>query len=105
GADEATDLTQGFFARFLEDGLDEVRPERGRFRSYLLGALQHYLANEREAARAAKRGGGRIPLSLEVEGAEGRYRLEPVHERTAEKIFERRWALTLLERVLSRLRK
>ncbi len=104
-ADEAQDLTQAFFSRFLKKNyLELVKPERGKFRSYLLGALQHFLKNERDQARAAKRGGGRPPVSLDLENAEDRYRLEPSHDLTAEKIFERRWALALLDRVLGRLR-
>jgi RNA polymerase sigma factor (sigma-70 family) len=104
-ADEAQDLTQEFFARLMEKGyLRQADPDRGRFRSFLLAALKHFLANERDRAGAQKRGGGRPPLPLEIEGAEGRYSLEPADPETPEKIFERRWALTLLDKVLSRLR-
>lgn len=103
--EEAQDLTQEFFARLLEkDGMRGVRPERGKFRAYLLGALKHFLSNERDRARARKRGGGASPLSLELDNAEGRYGLEPVDRRTPEKLFEREWALALLEAVLTRLR-
>jgi RNA polymerase sigma factor (sigma-70 family) len=105
GADEAQDLTQEFFARLMEKGyLRQADPQRGRFRSFLLAALKHFLANERDRAGAQKRGGGRPPLPLEIENAEGRYSLEPADPETPEKIFERRWALTLLDKVLSRLR-
>jgi RNA polymerase sigma-70 factor (ECF subfamily) len=104
GADEAEDLTQGFFARLLEkDGLAAATPARGRFRSFLLAACQNFLANEREWANALKRGGGRV-VSLDLSDADGRYRREPHHEETPERLFERRWALTLMARVLARLR-
>ena len=103
-ADAARDLTQGFFARLLEkEGPLDVRPELGRFRSYLLGALKHYLVNEWDRARAAKRGGGLTVASLDFEAGESRYRLEPTHDLTPERVYERRWALTLLEGVLCRL--
>jgi len=104
-ADEAQDLTQEFFARLLEKHyLGDVKPERGRFRSFLLASLKHFLLNERDRVLARKRGGGQVPIPLEFETAEGRYRLEPRDPSTPETIFERRWALTLLDRVLSRLR-
>lgn len=104
-ADEAQDLTQEFFARLLEkDFLQDVDRERGKFRSFLLAACQHFLCNERDRARAGKRGGGRPVLPLDFPDAEGRYGREPAHQLTPEKLFERRWALTLLERVLARLR-
>ncbi len=102
--DEAEDLTQEFFARLLEkDYLEGVGPEKGRFRSFLLVCLTRFLSNERDRARAAKRGGGRRPLSIDFDGAEGRYRLEPAHQLTPQRIFDQRWALTLLEQVLDRL--
>lgn len=104
-ADEAQDLTQEFFARLLDtDFLAGVDPTRGRFRAYLLAACKHFLANERDRSRAQKRGGGREHLSLDFPSAEQRYLLEPAHELTAEKLFDRRWALTLLDQVLGRLR-
>jgi len=102
---DAQDLTQEFFARLLEKnylvGADE---SRGRFRSFLLAALKHFLANEWDKARAQKRGGGQIPVSIDLAAAETACRFEPADTATAEKIFERRWALTLLEQVLRRLR-
>jgi len=102
--DEAQDLTQAFFAAILEKGrLRAADPERGRFRSFLLASLNHFLANEWDRARAQKRGGGKV-LSLDMEDAEGRYRLEPADDLTAEKLFERRWAMTLLDLVLAQLR-
>jgi len=103
--DDAHDLTQSFFARFLEkDFLGDVERDRGRFRAFLLASLKHFLANERDRLRALKRGGGRTKLSLDLERAEDRYGLEPSHQQTPEAIFERRWALTILERALARLR-
>lgn len=103
-APDAFDLTQGFFARILEhNDLAAVDPARGRFRSWLLGALKHFLANEWRASTALKRGGGATILSLDALAAEGRYAHEPVDPLTPERLYERRWALTVLERVLSRL--
>ena len=102
---DAQDLTQAFFARFLEKNfLGDVHRERGKFRSFLLASLKHFLANEWNRARAQKRGGGQTIIPLDQETTEGRYHLEPRHDLTAEKIYERRWALTLLDRVLGRLR-
>ena len=103
-ADDAQDLTQTFFARLLEkNDLAAARRERGKFRSFLLTSLKHFLANEWDRERAQKRGGGRPSLSIDFGTAEDRYRREPSHELTAEKVFERRWALVLLENVLARL--
>ena len=102
--EDAQDLTQGYFARLLEKGyLDDVRPDAGRFRSFLFASVSHFLSNERDHARAAKRGGGRAPLRLDTDSAEERYRIEPVDERTPEKVYERQWALALLDRALVRL--
>jgi RNA polymerase sigma-70 factor (ECF subfamily) len=104
-ADLAMDLTQGFFARLLEKrDLAGVDRGRGRFRAWLVAAVKHYLSNERDRARAEKRGGGRPAISIDAADAESRYRLEPSHELTPERIFERRWALTVLGQVLSSLR-
>jgi RNA polymerase sigma-70 factor (ECF subfamily) len=103
--EDAADLTQGFFTRFLErNDVAAARQERGRFRSYLLACMKHYLANEWDRARAQKRGGGKSPVSIDAMVAEERYGLEPGHDLTAEKLFDRRWALTLLDRVLADLR-
>jgi DNA-directed RNA polymerase specialized sigma24 family protein len=105
GADEAHDLTQEFFARLLEkDFLAGVDRGKGKFRSFLLAACNHFLANERDRARAKKRGGGRAILSLDAADAEGRYSAEPADAVTPEKLFERRWALALLQQVMARLR-
>ncbi len=102
---DAQDLTQEFFARFLaRKPLAGVAPEKGKFRSFLLVALRHFLSDQRDRGSAAKRGGGKEVLSLDAEEAEGRYRLEPVERLDAEKIYERRWAMTLLGQAWTRLR-
>jgi RNA polymerase sigma factor (sigma-70 family) len=103
--EDAQDLTQEFFARLLEyKWVERADRQRGRFRSFLLGMLNHFLADAWDRARAQKRGGGIKPVSLEVTNAETRYQLEPPDNLTAEKIYEKRWALTLLENVLVMLR-
>jgi RNA polymerase sigma-70 factor (ECF subfamily) len=103
--EEAQDLTQDFFALLLEkDRLQKADRKRGKFRTFLLSSLDHYLKNEWRKAGAKKRGGGRAAFSLDFEKGEQRYRLEPVDRWTPERIFERRWAMTLLERALDRLR-
>jgi RNA polymerase sigma-70 factor (ECF subfamily) len=105
-SDDAADLTQGFFARFLErNHVAAARRERGRFRSYLLACMKHYLANEWDRARAQKRGGGKSTFSIDAMLAEERYGLEPGHDLTPEKLFDRRWALTVLDGVLGDLKK
>ena len=105
GVEEAEDLVQAFFVRLLEkQALQHANPERGRFRSFLLASLKHFMLNEYDRARAAKRGGGRPIESLDVSGAEGRYALEPRDEANPERLFERQWALTVLDRVQTRLR-
>jgi RNA polymerase sigma-70 factor (ECF subfamily) len=102
--DSAQDLTQEFFAAWLErDLLGSVAPSKGRFRSFLLAACKHFLANYRRREQALKRGSGASLISLDFRGAEGRYVREPSHALTAERLFERRWALTLLDNVLGRL--
>jgi RNA polymerase sigma-70 factor (ECF subfamily) len=104
GPELAEDLTQEFFARLLEPGaLDSVDPQKGRFRAFLLVVCNHMLSNRRDYERALKRGGGRRPIPIDLLNAEGRYRLEPSHELTPERLFEHRWALTLLDRVQDRL--
>jgi RNA polymerase sigma-70 factor (ECF subfamily) len=104
-ADEAQDLTQEFFAVLLEkESLRVADPERGRFRSFLLASLNHFLTAEWRRRSARKRGGGRPPLSLNVRAGESRYSQEPSHDLTPEKAFERRWALLLLEQAVSKLR-
>lgn len=102
---DAQDLTQEFFARLLaKNYLADADESRGRFRSFLLTALKHFLANEWDKARARKRGGGRLPVPIDFGSAETNCHFEPADITTPEKIFERRWALTLLEQVLRRLR-
>ncbi|MEQ8790009.1 MAG: sigma-70 family RNA polymerase sigma factor [Pirellulaceae bacterium] len=102
---DAEDITQGFFSMLLQrEDLRGLDPQRGKFRSFLLGSMKHFLANRRERDRALKRGGGRTIVSLDVDKAESHCRLEPAHDHTPERAFERQWALTLLERTLDALR-
>lgn len=104
-ADAAADLTQDFFARILErEDLRRVDRERGRFRAYVLAAMKHLLVNRRASGRAAKRGGGRVPVSIDVEDAEVRFDREPRDERTPEAAFERAWAEAAIARAFERLR-
>jgi RNA polymerase sigma-70 factor (ECF subfamily) len=104
-ADDAQDLTQEFFARLLEKKyLCLADPQRGRFRTFLLSSLKNYLINEWEKSRTAKRGGGGVTFSLDEQDAEGRYLTDPVDGLTPDRIYEKRWAVTLLEKVLARLR-
>jgi RNA polymerase sigma-70 factor (ECF subfamily) len=104
GPDEAKDLTQGFFAEFLEkDFLSSVDPEKGRFRAFLLASLRHYLSHERDRDRALKRGGATTTLSLNVEVGEAAYGFEPVEAVTPVDLYERRWAMTVLDRAAARL--
>ena len=103
--EDGADLTQEFFARVLEKNyFHDADPARGRFRAFLCASIRHFLSNERDRARALKRGGKQPPISLDVETADGRYQLEPRNDLTPEKLFDRHWALMLLERVLARLR-
>jgi RNA polymerase sigma-70 factor (ECF subfamily) len=105
GPHDAEDLTQSFFAWLLEsDHLRVADPDRGRFRSFLLATLKHFLSDERKKAQAQKRGGGRTLLSLDAQSAEERYVLEPATQLTAERIFDQRWALAVMERTVARLR-
>jgi RNA polymerase sigma-70 factor (ECF subfamily) len=103
---ESADLAQEFFLRVLEKKyFQAVDPARGRFRGFLCASVRHFLSNERDRARSLKRGGARPPISLDVETAEGRYQLEPHDDLTPEKLFDRRWALILLDRALTRVRR
>jgi DNA-directed RNA polymerase specialized sigma24 family protein len=99
-ADQAQDLTQEFFMRVLEGRyLNRANPEKGRFRSFLLSSLKFFVADEKDRDRAHKRGGGAL-VPLEFSSGEERYRREPAHDETPERIFERRWALSVLDRVV-----
>jgi RNA polymerase sigma-70 factor (ECF subfamily) len=101
---DAQDLTQAFFARLLEKNyVAQADRERGRFRTYLLAALTHFLADEWDKARRLKRGGGQEIISFDAASAEERYRLEPVDQLDAAKLYERRWVTTLFDKVLARL--
>jgi RNA polymerase sigma-70 factor (ECF subfamily) len=105
GATEAEDITQGFFAQLLERGsFGAVRKEKGRLRSFLLASLKYFLADEQRRAMAIKRGKGQRLIPLEELRADERTDMEPSDPMTAEMIYERRWALTVLERVISRLK-
>ncbi|HEY2159254.1 MAG TPA: sigma-70 family RNA polymerase sigma factor [Isosphaeraceae bacterium] len=103
--EQAQDRTQDFFAYVLErDLIAKAYPARGRFRAFLRTVCARHLAGDRDRLNAAKRGGGRARLAIDPLDAERRYALEPTHEMTAERIFDRTWALTLLNRVVERLR-
>ena len=103
-ADQAQDLTQEFFVRVLEGRyLDRADPDRGRFRSFLMSSLKFFVADEEDRNRAHKRGGGAL-VPLEFPSGEERYQREPAHDETPERIFERRWALSVLDQVVERLR-
>jgi RNA polymerase sigma factor (sigma-70 family) len=102
--DQAQDLTQEFFIRVLEGRyLGRADPEKGRFRSFILTSLKFFVADEEDRHRAHKRGSGMV-VPLEFPKGEERYQREPGHDETPERIFERRWALSVLDRVLERLR-
>jgi RNA polymerase sigma-70 factor (ECF subfamily) len=103
--EDAEDLTQAYFTRFFEkDYLADFRPEAGRFRTFLLASVTHFLANEWDRGRALKRGGGQLPLSLDTAATEERLRFEPVDRLTPEAIFERQWVAAVLARCLEVLR-
>jgi RNA polymerase sigma factor (sigma-70 family) len=103
-ADQAQDLTQDFFIRVLEGRyLDRADPDKGRFRSFLLTSLKFFVADEQDRQRARKRGGGQL-VPFEFSSGEERYQREPAHNETPERIFERRWALSVLDRVVENLR-
>lgn len=102
---DAQDLTQAFFTRLLERNLLAVaEPERGRFRSFLLASVQHFLCNESDRQQAQKRGGGQKLVALDFQRHDSRHRFEPADLADPERIFMRAWALTLLEQVMSKLR-
>jgi RNA polymerase sigma-70 factor (ECF subfamily) len=103
--EDAEDLTQGFFARLLElNSLADVRRQKGKFRSFLLASLNHFLSDELDRAHAQKRGHGQV-ISLDTNAAETRFGREPADTLTPEKLFERQWAMTLLETVVRRLQR
>jgi len=104
GPPDAQDLIQGFFLKLLENHyLDDVDRAKGKFRSFLLASLKHFMANEWKKARAKKRGGGQIFISIDRDDAESRYTIAPRHDMPPERLYERRWALALLEQSLARL--
>ncbi len=104
GPEDARDLTQEFFARLLQQHwLGQADRQRGRFRTFLLTAMSHFLANEWDKARAQKRGGSIELVPLQLDTAETRYGKEPADPSTPEQAFERRWAVALLDQVLQRL--
>lgn len=103
--EDAQDLVQGYFLVLLErESLATADPGRGRFRTFLLTAFQRHASHVRAKDAAAKRGGDRVRLPFEIDDGERRYSMEPVDERTPEALYERRWAMTLLDRALARLR-
>jgi len=103
-ADQAQDLTQEFFIGVLEGRyLDRADPAKGRFRAFILTSLKFFVADEKDRQRAHKRGGGAV-VPLEFSSGEERYQREPAHDETPERIFERRWALSVLDRVVEKLR-
>lgn len=102
--EDAEDLTQAFFAKFLEKNyLEGLSAERGKFRAFLLAALKHFLANEWDKASRQKRGGGVQHLSLDWQQADERFHFEPPDHATPDRLFDREWALALLEQVIQRL--
>jgi RNA polymerase sigma-70 factor (ECF subfamily) len=102
--DDAQDLTQGFLLSLLERAdLRRVHPQAGRFRSFLCASVKHFISNEMDRAKALKRGGGAITISFDAGEAESHYRLEPRDDLDPEKVFERRWAFTVMRRAEARL--
>lgn len=102
--EDAEDLTQAFFARFLKKNyLEGLSAERGKFRAFLLASLKHFLANEWDKSQTQKRGGGALHLSLDWQSADERYHLDPPDPTSPDRLYDRDWALALLERVIARL--
>jgi len=102
---EAQDVTQGFFEQLIEkEFLKDVDPSKGRFRSFLLAAIKHYVLNQRKHAGRLKRGGDQVMVPFDANEAEMKFRAESAAESTAERAFDRRWAMTVMERGLQRLR-
>ena len=103
--EDAEDLVQAFFEKFLEKNyLEGLSAERGKFRAFLLASLKHFLANEWDKAQRQKRGGGVTHLSLDWQSADERFHLDPPDPSSPDQTFDREWALALLERVVTRLR-
>jgi RNA polymerase sigma-70 factor (ECF subfamily) len=103
--EDAEDLTQAFFTRFLEKNyLEGLSSEKGKFRAFLLASLKHFLANDWDRSNRQKRGGGTVTLSLDWQDADTRYQIDPADSLSPDKLFDRAWAVTLLERVIVRLR-
>lgn len=103
--EDAEDLTQSFFARFLEKNyLEGLSSDKGKFRAFLLAALKHFLANEWDRANRQKRGSGVALFSLDWQSADTRYQIDPADNLSPDKLYDRAWAVTLLERVITRLR-
>ena len=95
--EDAQDLTQAFFARFLEKNyLQGLTSEKGRFRAFLLAALKHYMANEWDKSQRQKRGGGVTPLTLDWGDADTRYQIDPADQLSPDRLYDRAWAMTLL---------
>ncbi|WP_395741382.1 RNA polymerase sigma factor [Prosthecobacter sp.] len=101
---DAQDLTQAFFASLLETRATAADPARGKFRSYLLGALKNFLANDWHRAQTLKRGGGQKMVEWDALDAEARYAIEPAEQSDAETLFDKRWAMELLARAMEKLR-
>jgi RNA polymerase sigma factor (sigma-70 family) len=105
GVHESEDHAQGFLTHMIEmRDLSGADPERGRFRSFLLSMLKHFVADQRIRSRAQKRGGGKKALSLDFASAETRYKLEPAHQLSPDKLFEKSWAFTVLAQTMARLK-
>lgn len=102
---EAQELTQAFFAELLEKNyVGSATPQRGRFRSFLLTAFKHFLAKQREKAKAQKRGAGRAPISLDFQSEDSRLSVEPAAGLTAEQFYDQQWAIALLGQIMQRLK-
>lgn len=103
--DRAIDETQGFFAKLIEKNyVGDARPDRGRFRTFLLTSLKHFLANKWDRQSAQKRGGGQNPVSIDAQEGEAAYQIEAAREERPDRVFERRWARAVLDVTLDRLR-
>jgi DNA-directed RNA polymerase specialized sigma24 family protein len=104
-AADAEDLTQGFFSMILaRNALEFVAPEKGKLRTFLLVTLKRYMASEHQRGSAQKRGGGQVPVSIDIEWAEGHFHFEPASHLTPDVLFDRQWALTVLDHVVARLK-